>query len=82
MSIGLWSRTIGGHEHSFGFQRSHVRAAHVGGTEINVVARSEPCVVEQRLDIAEVRVVFEFQATQAREPAQRTDVGDRVTPKL
>ena len=42
------------------------------------VARSEPGVVEQRLDVGEVEVVLEMEVRQAREPAQRADVGDIV----
>ncbi len=77
-TAGLCSRTVGLHPHAFGLQRSHIRATHVRGLEIDQGARSEPCVVEQRLDVGEVWVVVEVEERQAREPAQRFDVGDRV----
>ncbi len=50
-------------------------ARHFRGPERDVVARSEPCVVEQRLNVDEVGVAIEVKERQAREPAQRADVG-------
>ncbi len=70
------SLTAGVHRHSFGSQRSHVRAAHDRGAEIDPVARSETWVIEQRLDVAEVWVVLEVEVRQAREPAQPAQPAD------
>ena len=67
-TAGLCSLTVGLHRHSFGLQRSHVRATHVRGLEMDRVARSEPRVVEQRLDVGEVWIVAEVEFPQAREP--------------
>ena len=77
-SNGLYSWTVGGHHHPLGFQGSHIRATHTRGSEVDVVARSEPCVVQQRLDVAEVGIALEAEELQVRESAQWADVGDRV----
>ena len=34
LSNRLWSRTVGGHRHSLGFQRGHVGATHCGVTTL------------------------------------------------
>ena len=81
-TVGLRRLTVGLHLHSFGLQSSHVRATHVSVAEEDDVARSEPCVVEQRLDVAEAWVAVEAEPRQAPEPAQRADVGDRVIEEL
>ena len=66
------------HQHSFRPQRTHVRAAYASGPEVNNVARAEPCVVEQRLDVAKGCVVVEPEGRQAGEPTQRVDIADRL----
>ena len=57
---GLGSWTGGIHCHAFRSQRSHIRATHVRGPEKDRVACSEPCVVEQRLNVGKVGVGREF----------------------
>ena len=58
-------------------KRVHVRATHTCGSELDRISCSEPCVVQQRLDVAEACVEPEVEALQAREPAHCTDVGDQ-----
>ena len=72
------SRTVGEHTHPFGLKRCHVRATHARITEINNVPCSEPCVVEQQVNVEEVGVAPEAEACQAREPGQSADVADRA----
>jgi len=57
LGFDLW--TVGFHVHSLGLQGSHVRATHVRGLEIDPVTCSEPCVVQQRLDVGEAWVAVE-----------------------
>jgi len=46
------------------------------------ISRSEPCVVEQGLDVGEVWVVVELEDSQAGEPAQHADVTDPITAEV
>ena len=74
---GLSSRTGVGHEHSLSSQRGHVRATHVRVSKVNIVPRSEPCVVEQRLNVGEVWVVVEEEQRQAHALKMQSRSGER-----
>ena len=63
------SPTPRAHRHPVASQRRRVCATDVRAHENYHVARSEPCVVQQRLDVAEIRQVMHVEFREAREPA-------------